>query len=146
MFHRSITLVLLALGGLLGSSLWARGPATLAELQPLSPAVLTRAELLVLMPGARMSRTNDKGNTHHWTNEPGGEMVVSSDNRSDGRASTARARWHIDDAGRYCLVVAWKRGEAEDSCRFVLQTREGYFAVNELQPPTQKVHRLGIDR
>ena len=64
--------------------------ATLGNLQPRSPTVLTRAELLALLPGAAMARVNDKGSTHHWTNEPGGEMVVSSDNRGwSGHASTA---------------------------------------------------------
>ena len=33
------------------SPLWAAEPATLADLQALAPAVLTRAELLALMPG-----------------------------------------------------------------------------------------------
>ncbi len=128
------------------SPLWAAEPATLADLQALAPAVLTRAELLSLMPGAKMGRVNDRGNTHRWTNEPGGVMVVSSDNRSDGRPSTAAAQWHIDEQGRYCLVVRWKRGEAEDSCRYIVQTSAGHFAVNALSPLTQKVFRLDIGR
>ena len=63
-----------------------------------------------------------------------------------GRASTAAAQWHIDEQGRYCLVVRWKRGEAEDSCRYIVQTSAGHFAVNALAPLTQKVFRLDIGR
>lgn len=124
----------------------AQAPGTLAELQPLSPVVLTRDDLLALLPGARMRRVNDKGNTHHWVNETGGEMVVSSDNRSEGRPSTAAARWHIDELGRYCLSVRWKRGPEEQSCRHLVRTTQGYFSVEAVEPLTRKVQQLDIGR
>lgn len=124
----------------------AQPPATLADLQPLAPVLLSRADLLALLPGAHMSRVNDKSNSHRWTNEPGGEMVVSSDNRSDGKPSTANGRWHIDEQGRYCLQVRWKRGPEEESCRYLLRAGEGFFAVEALEPPTRKLYPLSIGR
>ena len=120
---------------------------TLGELQSRSPTVLTRVELLALLPGAAMARVNDKGSTHHWTNEPGGEMVVSSDNRGrSGHASTARAAWRVSEDGRYCLKVEWKRGEVEDSCRLIVKAGDEHYAVDELAPPTRKAQRLDIRR
>lgn len=139
----SLTL-LLCFEVVVAGSAWSAEPATLADLP--SPAVLSRAEVQALMNGATLSRVNDKGNTHRWINEPGGEMVVSSDNRSDGKASTARARWSVDERGRYCLQVQWKRGAAEDSCRHILRAGDRYFAVEALEPATRKLYPLEIGR
>lgn len=144
MFDRHAAVGLSLLGASWLALAQTPAPATLGELA--SPVQLSRDELLTLMPGARMVRINDKGNSHRWTNEPGGDMVVSSDNRSDGRASTARAHWHIDDQGRYCLSVQWKRGAEDDSCRYVLKAGGDYFAVESMDAPTRKLYRLEISR
>ena len=140
----SLNLLLCVAAVVAAGPAWSAEPATLADLQ--APVPLSRAEVQTLMSGATVSRVNDKGNTHRWTNEPGGEMVVSSDNRSDGKASTARARWSVDEQGRYCLQVHWKRGAAEDSCRYILRAGDRHFAVEALEPASRKLYPLEIGR
>lgn len=125
----------------------AQEAVTLRDLQPKAAAPLSRAELLELLPGARMTRVNDKGSTHVWANDPGGEMIVSSDNRGRaGRSSTAQGKWQISDDGRYCMQVQWRKGDPEDWCRFIFETSDRYFAVNALAPDTQKAHKIDMTR
>jgi hypothetical protein len=117
----------------------------MSDLQAKSPVTLTRAELLTLLPGAKMTRTTDKGNMIVWTNEPSGEMIVSSDNRATATGnSTAPGKWHISEDGRFCLNVQWKKMQAEDSCRFILKTSDGYYGASALEPETRKAYRLTI--
>ena len=75
----SLSLALAA--GALALPAWAQDVLTYTELKAKAPVVQSRADLVALMPGAKMSRMNDKGNRHAWVNELNGEMVVSSDNR-----------------------------------------------------------------
>ena len=118
----------------------------LQDVQAQAPSQLSRDDLLALMSGARMKRINEKGSTHLWTNEPGGEMTVSSDNGGGlAKSSTAKGKWSISEDGRYCLNIQWKR-ESEESCRFILKTADGYFAVNALEPGSQKAYKLTITR
>lgn len=51
----------------------------LNDLKAQNAIQLTVDELRQLLPGANMSRRTNAGSTHRWTNEPGGQMIVSSD-------------------------------------------------------------------
>jgi hypothetical protein len=125
----------------------AQDVTTWGELRVTAPVTLSRAELQALLPGASMSRTNDKGSTHRWTNAPDGKMVVSSDNRGrSGRQSSATGTWSIDEEGRYCMSVQWRQGESEESCRFLLAAGGVYWAASSLKSDAQKVYRLTISR
>lgn len=138
--------------GALALPAWAQDALTYTELKAKAPVVQSRADLLALMPGAKMSRINEKGNRHAWVNELNGEMVISSDNRETsgipgakaGRASTAPGKWSVTDDGRFCMVIQWKKGESEETCRFVLKTADGYYAVNELNSDGHKAFKLTI--
>ena len=152
---RTLRFVVLAVSaGALALPAWAQDVLTYAELKAKAPVALTRADLVALMPGAKMSRMNEKGNRHAWVNELNGEMVVSSDNRETsgipgtkpGRASTAPGKWSVADDGRFCMVIQWKKGESEETCRFVLKTADGYYAVTELNSDTHKAFKLTISR
>ena len=102
-----------ALGALL--ALPAAGQdAVLRDLESKSPRKLSKDEVTQLLTGAKMSRVSGRGNQHYWTNEPGGNFVISSDNtgagavvRGAGQPSTAPGKWHISDDGRYCVVIEW---------------------------------------
>ena len=125
----------------------AQESATLAGLRAQAATTLSRADLMALMPGAKVMRINEKGSTHIWTNEPGGEMIVSSDNRgSSGRSTTAQGKWSIGDDGRFCVAIQWKKGEPEDSCRFILKTADAYYATSELEPETRKAYKITIEK
>ena len=126
---------------------WAQDVLTYTELKAKAPVALTRADLVALLPGAKMSRMNEKGSRHGWTNEPNGDMIVSSDNRGgNGRPSTAPGKWTIADDGRFCMVVQWKKGESEETCRFIVKASDGYYAVTELDSVAHKAFKLSISR
>lgn len=107
--------------------------------------VLSKEELEQLLPGATMRRVTDKGNHHSWSNDPDGSFIVSSDNRAtNGRNSTAPGKWHLSGDGRYCVLIDWKRVEAEEWCRFVIKTTDGYYAAKSDKVGTEKVYKLDI--
>ena len=69
---RTLRFVVLAVSaGALALPARAQDVLTYTELKAKAPVALTRADLVALMPGAKMSRMNEKGSRHGWTNEPG---------------------------------------------------------------------------
>ncbi len=145
---RTLRFVVLAVSvGALALPVWAQDVLTYTELKAKAPVALTRDDLQALMPGATMSRMNEKGSQHRWTNELNGEMIVSSDNRGgNGRPSTARGRWIVADDGRFCMVVQWRKGESEETCRFIVKASDGYYAVTEMDSEAHKAFKLSISR
>jgi len=124
----------------------AAAPAhVVRDLESLQPHTLSAQELQQLMPGAAVRRVNEKGNSQGWTNGADGSFVASSDNRAtSGRASTAPGKWHITDDGRYCVLIEWKHTDAEEWCRAVIKTSDGYYAAKSDRLGTEKVYRLEI--
>jgi hypothetical protein len=106
---------------------------------------LTREQLLTLLPGAEVSRTNTAGSFRHWTNKPDGTLTVYWVGH-DGhriRARTADGHWSISDDGRFCLHVDWDDA-AEDWCRFLMALPNDEYqpiadtADANWTPPTDK--------
>lgn len=124
----------------------AQEPAVLRDLEPLIPVQLTAAELRELLPGAKLIRRLDNGNTHIWTNEPDGTFIISSDNRSTtGRYASAPGKWNVTDDGRYCIRIEW-RTTTDDWCRFVLRVSDDHYLVKALKPGTEKVYPVRISK
>jgi hypothetical protein len=121
-------------------------PSTLADLDALSPAALTRQELLDLVPNAKVSRVITNGNLHIWINDPDGTFIVSSDNRAtNGVPATGRGKWHITDDGRYCIFIQW-RTNSEEWCRFVLNASGTFYTAKSLKPGTEKIYKLDFKK
>ena len=125
----------------------AREAAVLRDLDAQGWTTLTRDELSQLLPDARMSRVNAKGNRHFWTNDAGGDFVISSDNRDKGgRSSTAQGKWHISEDGRYCVLIEWKAVPTEEWCRYIVKSGTDYYATKSDKTGTEKVYGLSITR
>lgn len=119
--------------------------STVADLDAQSPVVLTREELAQLLPGARVSKLTNRGNTHTWVNDTSGSFVARSDGRSSsGVAGSAPGKWHISDDGRYCILVEWK-GAPEEWCRVILKAGSGYYAAAS-DKKTARVLKLEISK
>lgn len=108
---------------------------------------LTKDELNQLLPGAKMSRTSGKGNTHFWSNDPNGSFIISSDNRDKGgRPTTAQGKWHVSDDGRYCVLIEWKSVPTEEWCRYIVKAGTEYYATRSDKTGTEKVYKLSISK
>ncbi len=84
--HRYLVCAIGALTTLVG----AQEIEVVRDLDAGGRVTLSKDELTQLIPGAKMSRTNAKGNTHYWKNDLDGSFIISSDNRdSNSRSSTA---------------------------------------------------------
>ena len=120
----------------------------LRDLESKSPKQLSKDEASELLTGARISRVSQRGNTHLWTNDPGGSFVLSSAGGTGdfGRAATARGKWNISDDGRYCVFIEWRGIPNEEWCRFILQTTDGYYAVRSDLAGTERVYKMEIKK
>lgn len=119
----------------------------LRDLEGKNPHVLAPDEVKALMPGARVSRLNRKsGNTVYWTNDDGGKLFATSDNKSRGSAAatTSPGTWNLTDDGRYCVLINYRLVAAEQWCRFIVKTDDGYYAVTSTSSGTTTAHPLDI--
>ena len=96
-----------------------------------------------------MSRVTTRGSTHFWTNDADGTFTISSDGRGyagslNRSGSTAPGKWHVSEDGRYCVLIEWKSVDAEQWCRYLIKTTDGYFAVKSDSVSTERVHKLEI--
>ena len=141
--HSTIAATLLLASG----AAFAQKAATLADLDAATRTTLGKDDLLQLLPGATMRRTNVQGSVQAWTNDAGGSFVVSSDNRgTQGHNSTAKGSWKISDDGRYCVVIEWNRNPTEDWCRVIMKVGESYYAAKSDKNETDRVYRLEISK
>lgn len=124
---------------------------TLRDLADKNPHTLSKDEVMQLMPGAKVSRTNPRGDLLSWRNEPGGSFIATLD--ASGRGQPARAqraggsapgKWHISDDGRYCVMIEWKAMPTEEWCRFVIQTSDGYYMAKSTTVGTEIAHKYEI--
>lgn len=138
-FFSSITLAVTA----------AQGQETLVlrDLDAAGRVTLTKDELSLLLPDAKMSRLTSKGNTNYWKNDSDGSFIISSDNRDlQGQTSTARGKWHISDDGRYCVLIEWKKNPTEEWCRYIVKAGADYYATRSDKTGTEKVYKLSVSK
>lgn len=125
-------------------------PKVFRDLADKNPQKLSLDELQKLLPGAKMSRLTNSGNTNRWTNDADGTFIISSDNRNSvgaygsGANTTAPGKWHISEDGRYCVLIEWKRVDTEEWCRYIYQTSLGYYATKSDKTGTERVYKLDI--
>ncbi len=133
---------------LISSVAAAQAIAVLRDLDAQGRTTLSKDELSQLLPNAKMSRVNEKGNTHFWKNDLDGTFIISSDNRDKptGRGSTAQGKWHISDDGRYCVLIEWKVNPTEEWCRYIVKSGADYYATKSDKTGTEKVYKLVISK
>lgn len=144
-----LKLLRFAMSSLALASTLAQGQtaATLADLDPQNRVVLTKEELGKLMPGASMSRVIANGNRHNWKNDPDGTFIIRSDTKAQiSSGATAYGKWHISDDGRYCVLIEWKRIEAEEWCRYIVKAGDSYYATKSTKTGAEKVYKLEISK
>lgn len=125
----------------------AQEASLVRDLDAAGRVTLTKEELTQLLPNAKMSRLNAKGNLHLWKNEADGSFILSSDNRVvQGRSSTAPGKWHISEDGRYCVLIEWNRSPTEEWCRYILKVGAEYYATKSDKTADDKVYKLGISK
>lgn len=126
---------------ILAISILATVTSTLVQAKEV-PVKMSKKELVAFLPGTHCSRVTKAGSLHRWTNEPEGKFVASTSNKKYGSPLgvnnvTGSGTWKINDAGKYCVSIDWKR-EPESWCSFVLKNKDGeYFLGVE-----DKAHRI----
>lgn len=129
------------------SSSAAQKPVAAAGPQPTGAARaprLSKEQLLALLPGSTMLRTNIAGALRQWVNKPDGTLTVywNGGGLRHG-AHSASGRWSVTDEGRFCLHIDWE-DLPENWCRFLEQTANGEYqpiadiADANWTPPTDK--------
>jgi hypothetical protein len=103
-----------------------------------APVKMTKKELLAFLPGTHTTYTIKAGSLHRWTNEPDGKFVVSTNNKKYGSVLgvqnvTASGTWKVNDDGKYCITINWKR-EPEDWCAFVFKGKNGEYFLGGEEP------------
>jgi hypothetical protein len=91
------------------------------------PPRLTRDQLLALLPGSTMLRTNTAGALRQWVNKPDGTLTVywGGGGFRNG-AHSASGRWNVTEEGRLCLHIDWE-DVPENWCRFLEPTANGNY-------------------
>jgi hypothetical protein len=110
---------------------------------------LSANELKQLMPNAKVVSYSEGGSTRHWTNEPDGKFVASSDVRRDpnrpGKVASARGTWHVGDNGTYCVTLEWAK-RSESWCRYIFKIGEKYYGVKSLEDGATKVQEFEFSK
>lgn len=95
-------------------------------------ARMTKEELLSFLPGTKVTHTAASGSVRNWTNEPDGKFVASTNNKKFGSAmgttagSAGQGSWKVNDDGKYCVDIAWKRIQ-ESWCSSILKSPDGVY-------------------
>lgn len=94
---------------------------------------MTKEELLSFLPGTKVTHVaSSSGSLRNWTNEPDGKFVASTNNKKFGSAmgttagSAGQGSWKVNDEGKYCVDIAWKRVQ-ESWCASVLKGADGVY-------------------
>lgn len=85
------------------------------------PLPLTRDQLIALMPGATLLRTNTAGALREWVNVPNGTLTVYWAGGGFAQSHSASGKWRVTDDGRFCLQIDWE-DKPENWCRFLEPT------------------------
>ena len=114
---------LLAIGSVFLLLLWDTAVAQEAH-------VLTKDELLQMLPSSTVVSTDQSGVNRRWTNEPGGNFFASGSILGRGLSFNAPGDWHVSDDGKYCVHIEWNR-LYENWCALVWKTIGGKYTVVE---------------
>lgn len=132
----------------------------LGELKSRGATQVSKAELDVLLPGAKVRNVTPQGSTRYWENDASGKFVASTDlagsgrggniagggrGGSGGRATMADGRWHIGDDGTYCVALEW-RGRTEQWCRYMFKMGDKYYGVRSLENEAGEAHEFVFSR
>ncbi len=99
---------------------------------------LSKEELQALLPNTEVMHVSKAGSVRRWKNEPDGAFVASTTNAKYGsvlgtQGGSARGTWRINDEGKYCVQIDWKR-EAEDWCAWLVKAADGSYYLNRVDP------------
>jgi hypothetical protein len=99
---------------------------------------LSGDELKTLVTGATVEQVTKSGNPRRWKNEPDGSLMASSYAIRSGRlmgqqSSASPGTWSINDEGKYCVRIDWKRVE-EKWCAFIVRAADGGYYLNSVDP------------
>ncbi|SEJ44860.1 hypothetical protein [Paraburkholderia diazotrophica] len=111
--------------------------ATTAALNPAEPgnasrqgasqlSRLTREQLIPLMRGATILRTNTSGALRQWVNGPDGTLTVYWAGGGFLQSHSASGKWSVTEDGRFCLQIDWP-DVPENWCRFMERTANGAY-------------------
>ena len=97
--------------------------------------------LKALVTGATVDHVAKTGSQRRWVNNEDGTFMATSNNKKYGSAmgqqsSTRPGTWSINDEGKYCVEIDWKR-ELEKWCAFIVKGTDGGYYLNS--DPTRKI-------
>jgi hypothetical protein len=92
---------------------------------------MTKTELLAFLPGTESKYETKAGSLQHWKNEPDGNFIATTNNKKLGSALgvvsvTASGTWWVNDEGKYCITIDWRR-EPANWCSFVFKSADGEY-------------------
>lgn len=105
------------------------------------PAPLSQDAVAQLLQGATVDFTSSRGNRLSWKNDLDGTMLASSVS-TNGRNTTRKGRWKIDDKGRFCVSIDWP-SNLEEWCRYVVRDGDIYYVTRS---NGERVSRLSVTR
>lgn len=121
---------------------------TLGDLVAKGATQLSKEDLQLLLPGAKVESIGLGGSTKYWKNSVDGKFIASTDARGKsvmGKPSTGQGTWHIADEGSYCIRIEWKK-HTEEWCRFVYKDGGKYYGVKSNDSPTTPAHALAFSK
>ena len=97
---------------------------------------LSGDELKTLVTGATVEQVTKSGNPRRWKNEPDGSLMASSYAIRSGRlmgqqSSASPGTWSINDEGKYCVRIDWRR-EEEKWCAYIVRAADGGYYLNSV--------------
>ena len=95
---------------------------------------MTRDELLSFLPGAKVTHLSQAGSERHWTNKADGTLFANTNNKLYGnnigtQTSSHAGIWAVNDEGKYCIDIDWKRVH-EKWCANILKSQDGSYFLN----------------
>ncbi|MBS1140727.1 MAG: hypothetical protein H6R13_2180 [Proteobacteria bacterium] len=95
---------------------------------------MTRDELLSFLPGAKVTHISQAGSERRWTNKTDGTLIANSNNKLYGNAigtqgATQAGTWMVNDEGKYCIDIDWKRVH-EKWCANIIKSQDGAYYLN----------------
>lgn len=101
---------------------------------------LSAKEASELLPGAAVAFTSARGNSLSWKNDPDGTMMASS--VGQGRGTTRKGTWKVDDKGRFCVSIDWP-SNLEEWCRYIVKEGDTYYLT---RANGERVSKLSVSR
>ena len=99
---------------------------------------LSGDELKTLVTGATVAHVAKTGSARRWKNETDGSFMATSINKKYGNAlgqhtASSPGTWSINDQGKYCVRIDWKR-EEEKWCAYIVRAADGGYYLNSVEP------------